>query len=246
VQSRTVAAPDGAPAVAALEAAIRDDDVHHPRTSLIVLENTHNYAGGRVIPLAAMQAIRALALRRGIKVHLDGARLFNASVASHTPLASYAAQADVVTVCFSKGLGCPAGSMLVGSRADVERARRIRKALGGGMRQVGILAAAAEFALDHRIERLAEDHGRARRLAEAFATLPGCVVDVPNVETNVLFVERPRSDAPAIERSLKDAGVWALALAPDRLRFVTHLDVGDDDVARAIAAMERCTRARAG
>jgi threonine aldolase len=245
VQVRTLPGASGVPSLEALEQGIRDADVHHPRTSLIVLENTHNYAGGRVVPLATMQAVRALAERRGLKVHLDGARLFNASVASKTPVASYAEQVDLLTFCFSKGLGCPAGSMVVGSRDAIGRARRIRKALGGGMRQVGILAAAADFALDHLVERLAEDHARARRLAQAFAALPGCKVDAATVETNVLFVERPQGDAPALERRLLEQDVLALALAPDRLRFVTHRDVADRDVERALAAMERATRSLA-
>jgi threonine aldolase len=192
-----------------------------------------------------MQAVRALAERRGLKIHLDGARLFNASVASKTPVASYAEQVDLLTFCFSKGLGCPAGSMVVGSRDAIGRARRIRKALGGGMRQVGILAAAADFALDHLVERLAEDHARARRLAQAFAALPGCTVDAATVETNVLFVERPQGDASALEKRLLEQDVLALALAPDRLRFVTHRDVADRDVERALAAMERATRSLA-
>lgn len=241
VQTKTLASPSGCPEPAAIEAAIRDEDVHHPRSALVVLENTHNYAGGRVIPVARMAAIRAVAQRHGLKVHLDGARLWNAVVATRTPLAQFAAQVDTLTVCFSKGLGCPVGSMVIGSRRDIERARRIRKALGGGMRQVGILAAAVEYALDHHVLRLAEDHARARRLADAFAKLPGCRVDPATVETNIVFVERPAGDAPALEKALAATGVRAIALAADRLRFVTHLDVGDGDVERAIVAMGGAT-----
>jgi threonine aldolase len=242
VQVKTLPGPDGVPTLQALEQAIRDDDVHHPRTALIVVENTHNYAGGRIVPLATMEAIGALAKRRGLKLHLDGARLFNASVATRTPVARFAAPADLATFCFSKGLCCPAGSMVVGSGELIERARRIRKALGGGMRQVGILAAAGEFALDHLVERLAEDHERAKRLAGAVAGLPGCEVDVAHVETNIVFVERPRRDAAALESKLRERGVATSALAADRLRFVTHRDVGDADIERAIGAMERATR----
>jgi threonine aldolase len=242
VQTRTLPGADGVPSLAAIEAAIRDEDVHHPRTALVTLENTHNYAGGRVVPLATMAAVRELATRRGVKVHLDGARLFNAAVATKTPLAKYAAVVDTLTFCFSKGLGCPAGSMVVASRERVEKARRIRKSLGGGMRQVGILAAACEFALDHLVERLAEDHARARRLAEGCSVLRGCVVDPSKVETNIVFVQRPNGDAPTIEAKLKERGVLALALAADRLRFVTHRDVGDGDVERALVAMSAATR----
>jgi len=241
VQTRTLPGPDGAPDLDLLERAIRDDDVHHPRTTLIVLENTHNYAGGRVIPLKTFEAVRALARRRGLRVHLDGARLFNASVAASTPVARYAALVDTVTFCFSKGLGCPAGSMIAGSRELMERARRIRKALGGGMRQVGILAAACEWALDHLVDRLADDHARARRLADAFAGMRGCVLDPRKVETNLVFVERPGRDAQELERRLAREGVLAIALSADRLRFVTHRDVGDADVERALRAMARAT-----
>lgn len=241
VQTRTLPAPSGCPDAAAIEAAIRDEDVHHPRTALVVIENTHNYAGGRIVPLAQMAAIRAVARRRGIKVHLDGARLWNAVVATGTPIAAWAAEVDTLTFCFSKGLGCPVGSMLVGSRDAMARARRIRKALGGGMRQVGVLAAAAEWALDHLVERLADDHARARRLAAAFATMPGCRLDPATVETNIVFVERPAGDAAELERQLAAAGVKAIALAADRLRFVTHRDVGDAAVERAIAAMAAAT-----
>jgi len=243
VQTKTLPGPDGVPSVAAIEAAIRDEDVHHPRTALVVIENTHNYAGGRIVPLATMAAIRKLALGRGLKVHLDGARLWNAAVASATPIAAFAAQVDTLTVCFSKGLCCPAGSMVAGTKEQVAHARRIRKALGGGMRQVGILAAAAEFALDHLVERLAEDHARARRMAAAFASLPGCRLDPARVETNLVFVERPAGDAVALEKRLAADGVLAIALAADRLRFVTHRDVGDAAVERALKAVERAARA---
>lgn len=243
VQARTLPGRDGAPDPAAIEAAIRDDDVHHPRTALVVLENTHNYAGGRIVPLATLRAVQALARPRGIALHLDGARLWNAVVATGVPLREWLGAVDTASVCFSKGLGCPVGSMVIGSREAIGRARRLRKALGGGLRQAGILAAAIEFALDHLVERLAEDHARARRLAEAFAALPGCRLEPRLVETNIVFVERPARDAVALERRLAEQGVLAIALAPDRLRFVTHRDVGDAEVARALAAMEAATRA---
>lgn len=239
VQARTLPARAGALDPGAVERAIRDEDVHHPRTSLLALENTHNYSGGRVVPLASLRALREMARRRGLAVHLDGARIFNAAVASGVEPASYFAEIDTLTFCFSKGLGCPVGAMLVADRERIEAARRIRKALGGGMRQVGILAAACEFALDHLVERLAEDHARARRLAEGLAQAPGCRLDPREVETNIVFVGRPAADARAAEARLRERGVLALALGPDRLRFVTHRDVGDADVERALIAMQQ-------
>jgi len=227
VQARLYASRRGSPEPAALLALVRGDNVHLPRTALCVVENTHNFHGGAVVPLDAIRAARA-ALPRSVRLHLDGARLWNAHVASGTPLREYASVADTVMVSLSKGLGCPVGSMLVGDRGPMEEARRLRKLLGGGMRQVGVLAAPALVALDEGLDRLRDDHRRAKRLAE------GLGLDPERIETNIVIVEVP--DGPAAEARLRAAGVLVAAIGPKQIRFVTHRDVDDADVERAIRA----------
>lgn len=222
--------PDGSIQLADIEAAIKPDDAHFARTRLLALENTW---GGQVLPLPYIEAACALAHDKGLTTHLDGARLFNAAVASGTPLAQIARHFDSVSVCFSKGLGAPAGSALVGSADLIARAHRVRKMLGGGMRQAGVLAAAALHALDHHVDRLAEDHAHARALAEGLQGLPGVVVQVP--QTNIVFVDlAPDKAIGAVER-LRDAGLWCTGLY--RLRLVTHLDVTATDIERAQAIL---------
>jgi threonine aldolase len=221
---------DGTITLDDIAANIKPDDAHFARTRLLALENTW---GGQVLPRSYIEAVTALARSRGLATHLDGARLFNAAVASGVPAADIARHFDSVSVCFSKGLGAPAGSALVGSRAFIAKAHRIRKMLGGGMRQAGVLAAAALHALDHHVERLAEDHANARALAEGLQGLPGVTVQAP--QTNILFVDlAPAKAAGAVER-LRAAGVLCTGLY--RLRFVTHLDVSADDIARATAVL---------
>ena len=201
------------------------------RTAAISVENTHNFAGGAVLPLSSLQDLREFAVGAGAAIHLDGARLWNAHVATGTPLAEYGAVADVVSVCLSKGLGAPVGSLLVGS-ADVVAAGRVRrKRLGGGMRQVGILAAAGLHALDHHVERLADDHAHAKLLAEA------CGVDPATVDTNIVVV--PRSDAPAFVSAAEEAGVRIATVGPTTVRLVTHLDVSKADAEQAAAVLAR-------
>jgi threonine aldolase len=199
------------------------------RTAAISVENTHNFAGGAVLPLADLQDLREFAVGAGAAVHLDGARLWNAHVATGTPLAEYGVCADVVSVCMSKGLGAPIGSLLVGSADVVAAARVRRKRLGGGMRQVGILAAAGLHALDHHVERLADDHAHARLLAEA------CGVDPATVDTNIVVV--PRSDAAAFVAAAEEAGVRIATVGPTTVRLVTHLDVSRADAERAAAVL---------
>ena len=201
------------------------------RTAAVSVENTHNFAGGAVLPLADLEALRSWADSAGVAVHLDGARLWNAHVATGTPLASYGAVVDVLSVCFSKGLGAPVGSMLVGSEAAVAEARVWRKRLGGGMRQVGVLAAAAAHALDHHVDRLAADHEHARLLAEA------CGVDPAAVDTNIVVVDRP--DAPRFVAAAREAGVLVSAVGPRTVRLVTHLDVSAADARRAAGVLAR-------
>jgi threonine aldolase len=199
------------------------------RTAAVSVENTHNFAGGAVLPLADLQELRAWATGVGAGVHLDGARIWNAHVATGVPLAEYGAIASVLSVCLSKGLGAPVGSLLVGSRDTVDEARVRRKRMGGGMRQVGILAAAGLHALDHHVERLAEDHTHARLLAEA------CGVDPATVDTNIVVVER--SDAATFVAAAAEQGVRVATVGPTAVRMVTHLDVSRADAERAAGVL---------
>jgi len=194
-------------------------------TAAISVENTHNFAGGAVLPLEDLEALREFATTAGATVHMDGARIWNAHVATGVPLASYGAVADVLAVCLSKGLGAPVGSLMVGSADAVAEARVWRKRMGGGMRQVGILAAAGLHALDHHLERLADDHEHARLLAEA------CGVDPATVDTNIVVV--PHDDAPGFVARAREAGVLVAAVGPSTVRLVTHLDVTRHDAEQA-------------
>jgi threonine aldolase len=236
--------PDGSLALAAIEAAIKPNDSHFARSRLLCLENT---IGGKVLPLDYLAQATALARARGLATHLDGARLFNAAVAlaaagpgaQVTSAAAIeraramAAHFDTVSVCFSKGLGAPVGSALVGPKALIEGAHRWRKMLGGGMRQGGVLAAAGLHALEHHVARLAEDHARARRLADGLQGLAGLVVQPP--QSNMVFAEVRGERANGLVEHLRSRGVLAIGLY--QLRFVTHLDVDDDGIDRAVAAV---------
>lgn len=222
----------------AIEPHIKTETMHTPGTRIIAMENTHNRAGGSVYPFEEMKRVKALAARHGVSVHLDGARLWNAHVATGVALADYAACADTVSMCFSKGLGAPVGSILV-ARADViARARRLRKRLGGGMRQSGILAAAALYALEHHVARLGEDHANAKNLESYIRRVPGLSLDFP-VETNiVVFRVDPKAwTVEALLAGLREAGVLAVAFGAGRVRMVTHLDVSAADVDRAGEAL---------
>jgi threonine aldolase len=224
----------GVPTAAQIEPHIKVESLHTPGTRVIAIENTHNRAGGRIYPFEEMKRIRALADRHGISVHLDGARLCNAHVETGVSLADYAACADTVSMCFSKGLGAPVGSILVSRRDVVERARRIRKRLGGGMRQSGVLAAAALHALDHHVERLRDDHANAKRLESFVARVPGLSLAFP-VETNILVIAvDAKVRAPeSLLATLRERGVLAVPFGAGRIRMVTHLDVSAEDVERA-------------
>jgi threonine aldolase len=219
--------PDGSLDLAMVEAAIKPDDSHFAITRLIALENT---IGGRVLPRQYMAEAIALARRRKLSIHLDGARVFNAAVKLGMPARDLCAGFDTVSVCLSKGLGTPAGTVLVGRRDLIERARRVRKMLGGTMRQVGVLAAAGLYALEHNVERLAEDHANAALLAKGLAEA-GLKVDP--VQTNMVFATIPADSVATLARHLEAQGVKAL-VSP-RLRLVTHLDVGRADIERAVA-----------
>jgi threonine aldolase len=225
---------DGTLALAEIEASIKPDDPHFARTRLLCLENT---LGGKVMPMAYLREAAALARRHGLATHLDGARLFNAAVAMGGDARAQArAMADLfdsVSVCFSKGLGAPVGSALVGSQDLIAKARRVRKMAGGTMRQAGVLAAAAMHALDHHVERLAEDHANAQRLAEGLQGLLGVVVEP--AQTNMVFLDLDPARAKAIVARLRERGLLCTGLY--RLRLVTHLDIDRADVERAIVIL---------
>jgi threonine aldolase len=232
IQPRTLIGQRGLLTAAQIRGAVRGNDEHLPRTSLLVLENTHNRGGGTVWPLGQFQEAVAVAREAGIAVHLDGARLFNAEVASRQPASAWARLTDSTTVCFSKGLGAPWVSGALRQQDLRRRARRMRKRLGGGMRQGGILAAACLHALDHHVERLAEDHANARLLAEQLARIPGVTVELDRVETNMVYAELS-ADAPPLVPRLREAGLLVNAIGPHAIRFVTHLDVRREDMPRA-------------
>jgi threonine aldolase len=218
--------------LAAIEAMVAPDlGPFMVRTAALSVENTHNFGGGMVLPIEDLRAVRRLADTAGLAVHLDGARLWNAHVASGTPLLEYGAVADVLMVSLSKGLGAPVGSVLVGGADAVAEARAWRKRLGGGWRQAGMLAAAGLYALDHHVERLADDHRHARLLAEAAGT------DAQQVATNMVVLET--SDAGALVQRLRDVGVLAGAVGPRAVRLVTHLDVDDAATAQACEALAK-------
>jgi threonine aldolase len=227
--------PDGTLALADIEAAIKPDDAHYARTRLLALENTF---GGRVMPMSWISDATALARKHGLGTHLDGARVFNAVVAGNTDVAEMARPFDTVSVCLSKGLGAPVGTVLVGEEELIARARRHRKALGGGMRQVGILAAAGLYAVENNIERLAEDHANARRLAEGLARIDALKVTPP--DTNIVWVEVEAERAVAFGTFLAEQGIGITGgYGGNAQRWVTHLDIDAAAVDRAVGAAER-------
>jgi len=232
--------PDGSLDPARIEAAIREDDIHYPRTRLICLENTHNRAGGRVLHPAYMGEVREIADRHGLAVHLDGARVFNAAVALGVHVQQLVRDADSVMFCLSKALAAPVGSLLCGTEEFIAEARRNRKIVGGGMRQVGILAAAGLVALEEMVDRLAEDHANARRLAEGIAEMPGLETDPELVETNIFMAEvnHPRLTAAGLVERMGEEGVLMYAIGPNRIRFVTHYHVTGEDVERVLALLK--------
>lgn len=224
--------PDGTMALADIEAAIKPDDLHFARTRVIALENT---LGGKVLPMAYMAEVGALARRHGLGLHLDGARAFNACVALGVDIAKFTAPFDTVSICLSKGLGGPVGSVLVGSAALIGKARRLRKMLGGGMRQAGLLAAAGIYALDHNIERLAYDHRRARRLAEGLAQHPSLSVTMP--DTNIVFVNMDPKLGEPFGQYLQSTGI-AMSGRYGQQRWVTHLDIDDAAIDAALSQVD--------
>jgi threonine aldolase len=240
LQLRPLETPDGRLQPEQVRAAIREPDIHQPPTGLLCLENTHNRRGGTCLSPAQTQTLCEVAHAAGFPVHLDGARVFNAAVALEVDARQLTEPVDSVMFCLSKGLSAPVGSMLAGSTAFIERARRWRKLLGGGMRQAGVLAAAGLCALDEMVDRLADDHRNARHLAEGLQGLPGIGIDLARVETNMVFgdCQPPLTAAAFIERC-GEAGVLLDQASLHRWRMVTHRGVTADDVDYAIATVRR-------
>jgi len=217
---------------------VREPNIHVPRTRIVALENTHNRAGGTIYPIETIAAINAVARRHGLWMHLDGARLWNAHVATGVALDRYASYFDSVSVCLSKGLGAPVGSVLSGGKGFIEKARRTRKMFGGGMRQAGILAAAGIYAIEHNIPRLAQDHTLARWLAEELNRLPGLRVDLRTVQSNIVVVNLDPQiiTVGRFVSQMADQGVLCVPFGPTRVRFVAHLDVSEVDGRAAVEA----------
>jgi threonine aldolase len=241
IHPRTIPnAEDGTLPLEAIEGAIRGDDVHFPHTRLICLENTHNRCGGSALSPAYTDQVGVLARRHGLSLHLDGARIFNAAAAFGVPARSLTASADSVTFCLSKALCAPVGSLICGTEEFISKARRIRKQLGGGMRQAGVLAAAGIVALDTMVDRLVEDHARAARLAAGLRRLPGIRLDPGTPQTNMVYLSLTE-DAPLMGDELavrvRGRGIWIKPSAPRRFRLVTHYWVDDEGVDQAIEAI---------
>ncbi len=231
--------PDGTMRLEDIEGAIRGSNLHFPRSRLICLENTHNRCYGSALNPDYMEAVAKLAGERGLSVHLDGARIFNAAVALGVDAKELARHADSVSFCLSKGLSSPVGSVICGSGEFIAEARRNRKVLGGGMRQSGIIAAAGIESLEHMVDRLAEDHENARRLAEGIAGTPGLSIDLSRVQTNIVYIDISDNGLTAEElvKQLADRGIKILQVAPKRLRAVTHYGISAEDIDLALAAL---------
>jgi len=222
-----------------VEAAIRPNDHHYAQTRLISLENTNNRWGGTIYPLKDIKKTRSIARKHRLQMHLDGARLWNASVATDTPIKDYCTPFDSVSLCFSKGLGAPVGSILAGKKSFIQKAHYYRKMYGGGMRQAGILAAAALHAMKHNFNRLADDHRRAKTLAEAINQIPGLVVNLQTVETNIIIIDSslcPRNSKEIVE-ALAKHGIQVLAFSPTRIRMVIHMHISDADIEYTAAVL---------
>jgi threonine aldolase len=225
----------------AIAGAIRQPGLHVPRTALLCLENTHNRCGGEAIPAETIDSLAGLAHEHGLAVHLDGARVFNAAAALGVPAARIARNADSVSFCLSKGLGCPIGSLVCGSREFIERARRNRKMLGGGMRQAGIVAAAGLYAFEHNVERMSEDHQNAKHLADGLRELE---VFRPNhPKSNIVVADVLRGDLNAWLAAFRETGVLAVAFGPQRMRLVTHINISREDIDEALARIARAAEA---
>lgn len=245
VMPRTVRGEHGILRADLIEPCLRGPNQHYPRTSLVMVENTHNRAGGTVTTVAEMQGLRELCDRRGLALHIDGARLPNAAVALGVPMAALAAHAESVTICLSKGLSAPVGSVLAGDAAYIAQARRARKLLGGAMRQVGVVAAAGLVAVREQLPTLGRDHALAARLADALSQIEGVEVDRPALRTNMVLIDTSGTGAPAstIAARLAEDGIKASARPPWTVRFVTHREIGEAELDRLIASLRRIVTA---
>ena len=239
VQIRPVSTGAGVMSPEQVADAVRPrDDPHEPISAAVTFEDTHNRHGGIVWPLEALRAASDAAHREGLRVHLDGARIFNAAVALGVPAAEIAGCADTVTFCLSKGLACPIGSVFCGSEDDIEEAKRWRKRLGGGMRQVGVLAAAGLYALDHMVDRLAEDHANARTLAEGLTELPGVRCDLSRVQTNLVYFDLEKMPAAVFNEECARRGVLGGPTGPRQVRLVTHYGIEAQDIQSALQVFD--------
>ncbi|MBA2116947.1 threonine aldolase family protein [Bremerella alba] len=241
VVARTLPGENGVLKPEQFEGIIRPENDHLVRTKLVCLENTHNRGSGKVLPFETVEKITSWAHAGGLKTHLDGARLFNAAVATGISVADWSGMFDTVSVCFSKGLGAPVGSALVGPAEFIRQAKRGRKLFGGGMRQSGIIAAGALFALQNNVDRLSEDHEKAARLAEAVRQSEGIALDVDPVETNIVIfsIEKELGTAAQLQSALSEKGVKVLSVAPQKIRMVTHLDVSMTQIDAAIEVIKQ-------
>lgn len=241
VQTRTLPGEKGQMDLSELALAVRGDNIHFPKTALIALENTHNRAGGAVLPLSYMKSVQELAIGKGVPIHLDGARLFNAAAALNCEVHELTQYVDTVQVCLSKGLCAPVGSLIAGSKEFIEKARVWRKRMGGGLRQVGVLAAPGLIAIRDMRGRLAEDHANAKFLAAGLAEIPGFEINPDEVMTNIVIVETQKSglDSMQILDRLKQEGILAVDFGPTTVRFVTHHDVSKKDMEEALTRISR-------
>ena len=229
VQLYPLDSPDGFLPEEMLEGAVRPDNIHHANTTLVTVENTQNRGGGRIYPFERLEAVSKFAASHGLRLHMDGARLANAVVATGISFEKYGSLVDSINICFSKGLGAPVGSILISDAGTIKKARDWRKRLGGGMRQAGVLAGACLFALDNNVERLVEDHTRATRIGRIMEEAPGADLVFP-VDTNIVIFTIGGADSAEFVSRLEDKGILALAIGPGRVRMVTHLDITDDDI----------------
>jgi threonine aldolase len=233
--------PDGTLDLENIEFAVRGNDIHFPRTRLIILENTHNGCNGYPLDADYMKAVSQIAHRHKLKIHVDGARIFNAAVALNVNPKNLTAEADSVSFCLSKGLAAPVGSVVCGTQTFINEARRARKVIGGGMRQAGVLAAAGIVALNEMVDRLADDHANAKKLAEGLADMKGLNIDPNGIKTNIVYFETTREDLPAIEleKRLNAEGIKISAFGPRRLRAVIYYQITGEDIEFALHAFAK-------